>query len=281
MKWVVESTKRLDIFIFWSRPYSKHVQLSWCPDGSINPRNRYHYGKMGMEIEMGDYNYQENLSLDATPGSSCQASFAKDLSTMTVLGLVWGVVFGFPIPFAGEYRLDEAIEDYSQLSRFTAEATQMGCQRLIVSFREETMSEPSSVFYAKLLEALMYEPRFDQQIISEFKTWCWSEISNHESSLSKSLAQLEKYARVTPQDDCAPSSFDSKELVDEAPGTTLVLTRDHNVCVIPGCPTPMMLRSVEKSFELLGPVYVPGIMLGEAMTALQEKKAKLRQFELH
>jgi hypothetical protein len=42
-----------------------------------------------------------------------------------------------------------------------------------------------------------------------------------------------------------------------------------------------MLRPVEEHFELLGPVYVPGIMLGEAMTALEERTVELREFELH
>jgi len=42
-----------------------------------------------------------------------------------------------------------------------------------------------------------------------------------------------------------------------------------------------MQRPVEEHFVLVGPVYVPGIMHGEAMTALQEKKVELQAFELH
>jgi hypothetical protein len=295
MKWVVENTKRLDIFIFWSGPYSKLVQQSWCPDWSTNPHNRFHYGPLAVQMELGNYNYQDNFSFDATPGSSCQANFAEDLRSMTVLGLVWDVVLGSPVQFARPSKLDEDIADCLKWWNFTPEDTQMGCQRFIISVLEETLSEPSLIFYAKLLEALMYKTRFDQEMIPQFKSWCWSAISDHDSPQDKSPAQPEEFAQGVAQDGSGTPRFNAADLADAAPGPILVLTKEHNVarpsydlvqpgdliCVFPGCPTPMMLRQIEEHFELLGPVYVPGIMQGEAMTALQEKKVELREFELH
>lgn len=53
------------------------------------------------------------------------------------------------------------------------------------------------------------------------------------------------------------------------------------VCIILGCAMPMLLRPFDGYYELHQEVYVPGIMHGEAMTALDEGKMTLQDFELH
>jgi hypothetical protein len=132
-------------------------------------------------------------------------------------------------------------------------------------------------------------------MIPKFKNWCWSAISNQDSPHEKSPEQPIKFTSTTATDGSETVHFNADDLVDSGGGTTFVLTEKYNVvrpsydttqpgdliCVFPGCPTPMVLRPVAEHFELLGPVYVPGIMLGEAMTALEEGTVELREFELH
>jgi hypothetical protein len=289
MKWIVECTKKLHIFIFWSGPHSNHVKVSWCPDWSVDSSRRIQYGCLGVDIEIGNFDWPEDLSFDATPGSLCQVNFSETLDSITVHGLVWDVLLEYPVSFSKPDSLYETIVHDSKNQQFRKDVTHRACQRLIAFVQERTVSQPPGVFFAKILEALMYTAQFDQQKILEFQTWCWSNVLNEEP------AQCEDSARDTPQDDFLQRNSGLEEINTAEPGTTLVLTQEHNVvrpfydmtqpgdliCVILGCPIPMMLRPVEEHFELVGPVYVPGIMHGEAMTALQEKKVELQAFELH
>lgn len=52
--------------------------------------------------------------------------------------------------------------------------------------------------------------------------------------------------------------------------------KGDSVCVLFGCSLPMLLRSQEDKFEVVGPVYLQGAMSGEAVTAV-EVRAKQRQ----
>lgn len=48
------------------------------------------------------------------------------------------------------------------------------------------------------------------------------------------------------------------------------------ICVIFECPVPMMLRPIGEEFRLFGPVYVLGIMRGEAMQEIQKENLNLQ-----
>ena len=52
------------------------------------------------------------------------------------------------------------------------------------------------------------------------------------------------------------------------------------VCVIFGCAMPMLLRPVEEHYQVLGEVYLNGIMNGEAMDALYRGEKESTTFEL-
>ena len=53
------------------------------------------------------------------------------------------------------------------------------------------------------------------------------------------------------------------------------------VCILLGCPTPMVLRRIVDHYDYVGDVYVAGIMYGEAMDALNDGKFQLQDFVLH
>lgn len=59
------------------------------------------------------------------------------------------------------------------------------------------------------------------------------------------------------------------------------MRRGDCVCVLLGCTMPMVLRPIGGHFELVGEVYMPGIMQGEGLAALKEGKKVSREFELH
>ena len=55
---------------------------------------------------------------------------------------------------------------------------------------------------------------------------------------------------------------------------------DH-VCVILGCDVPLVLRPVGDYYELIGDCYIDGIIEGEAMKDLEDRKIELETFRLH
>jgi hypothetical protein len=52
------------------------------------------------------------------------------------------------------------------------------------------------------------------------------------------------------------------------------------ICILLGCPFPMVLRKISNHYELRGQIYVEGIMNGEAMACLEDEECKLQDFEL-
>jgi hypothetical protein len=55
---------------------------------------------------------------------------------------------------------------------------------------------------------------------------------------------------------------------------------DDVVCVLLGCPTPMVLRPRGDMWEVIGDVYLDGIMFGEVMKKLDEGEIGFTDFKL-
>lgn len=53
------------------------------------------------------------------------------------------------------------------------------------------------------------------------------------------------------------------------------------ICVLLGCPAPVALRQVGSHYEFISAVYVDGLMYGEAIEALKRGEVELEDFELH
>ena len=53
------------------------------------------------------------------------------------------------------------------------------------------------------------------------------------------------------------------------------------ICILLGCPFPMVLRKISDHYQLRGQIYVEGIMNGEAMACLETGECILQDFELH
>ncbi|KIM94108.1 hypothetical protein OIDMADRAFT_60943 [Oidiodendron maius Zn] len=58
-----------------------------------------------------------------------------------------------------------------------------------------------------------------------------------------------------------------------------VQTRDL-ICIILGCPAPIVLRPIDHYYKVVGEAYVPGIMNGSAMEKLRDGAKRLEYFEL-
>ena len=50
------------------------------------------------------------------------------------------------------------------------------------------------------------------------------------------------------------------------------------VCILLGCPFPMVLRKISGHYELQGRIYVDGLMNGEAMACLQTRRVPITRF---
>jgi hypothetical protein len=53
------------------------------------------------------------------------------------------------------------------------------------------------------------------------------------------------------------------------------------VCVLFGCPSPMILRKIDSYFVVVGHACVVGLMDGEAIESLEDGDLKTRTFEIH
>lgn len=88
VKAVVRATKRLDILGICCANQGHYVQRTWTPDST---------SKIGTSILTSDIIRSlqwelENWTYNVSPDVECVARFATDLSTLTVLGLIWDEV---------------------------------------------------------------------------------------------------------------------------------------------------------------------------------------------
>lgn len=97
---------------------------------------------------------------------------------------------------------------------------------------------------------------------------------------------------ATPSED---NDFGFKAVLHEAMGDYPRIVLTHNgcvgrsrstvqerdlVCLILGCAMPMVLRPIDKHFEVVGELYMEGLLHGEAMAMVEEEGMVLQEFEL-
>ncbi|KAL2061191.1 hypothetical protein VTL71DRAFT_7464 [Oculimacula yallundae] len=289
VKWVVDSTERLDIFLFWNSHYSKYATPSWCPDWTVDPIHCSMHGVLGLEILMN----ATYSSHDATPNCVSRVSFAKDLKTMTVRGFIWDVITREPNSF---------LEWTGSGKRYVWRP--VGAIEFLIatcaSKSSPSMRLPRSL-YAELLECLSRDVDSKQAHdieVLEFAKWC--NLTIQEATSGYTISSEQPDVSPTPLSISSANlkkfeNFEPGAIEHDVIGTTLTLTRDYHVvrpvydltqpgdliCVLLGCPMPMVVRPIDGHFVLLGQIHVPGIMQGEAMGALEAGTFKLRDFELH
>jgi hypothetical protein len=286
---VVEATKRLDILgTCYREKESGYVRRTWTTDWTI----WIDLGMLQRDIANSDVPRLYEFTYDVTPGVECTARFADDLSTLTVTGFVWDQIF-----FAS-----------STLSAKTdsTAAFKKDCREILSQAKETRAKNQGHCQAADCEDVLLKILVWDQQDEragktipdtwkTSFRRWIMDETLTGTNTsagvVSGDPGILTSTSEAVTDDD---SEFTSAFHESMGSRYRVILTRDGYigrskrlvkggdiVCVLLGCAVPMVLRPIDGHSELVAEAYVPGIMHGEAMTALKEGRKTLQEFELH
>jgi hypothetical protein len=319
---VVEATQRLDILGLCSRSEHGRIQRTWTPDWT-NGR----VGILDGEIML----MKDWFNFDATPDFDGIATFASDLSSLTVTGFI----FDHIVLMSSAYEYG----DFIAMEQFKAD-----CRKMLELLEERRARHGDQALpQGKDIEELLLRTVMNNTVMEEkpyddwrpfFQDWMkrgcasgddkptnasedfliWIQNLSAEMAgcgtagelLSSSLIKPEELATARRTDtslglsnELSNPSLDYDSGFKRALHTAMngypriILT--HNgyiarsritvqekdlICVVLGCVIPLILRPVNDHFEIVGEVYVEGIMNGEALATFQEKEGILQEFEL-
>jgi hypothetical protein len=128
------------------------------------------------------------------------------------------------------------------------------------------------------------------QLLNGFKDWVGKDIDEEWEKIQRETRAATRW----PIHGSPPIRF-SANLAQAYTRGQIIMTKDGYVgraisplveagdliCVLLGYAMPMVLHLVKDHFEVRGEIYVPGIMHGEAITALNAGERTLRDFELY
>jgi len=283
VKAVVEGTSQLDILCSCSLS-SSHVKRTWTPDWTAEKQKSFLNHQSGGQ--------RAPIIFCASGEKDCIATFSHDLCTMTVKGVSWDVIDTVEeiYPPGAESEEEEEEEEldpgpnamtwknrYLALWHSLRQGEVYGSENNTkIAFWRTLVATPkkSKVYLYDTSEDLLVSRNVDLMCRSEqmsipngFVNWpddvsssCWSEPdflrSFHDIVLTR------------------------RRYVGQAAYRGRVKAGDV-VCVLLGCTVPMVLRPVELGrYELIGDVYLDGIMFGEAIKALGNGEVQLQDFEL-
>lgn len=283
---VVEATKRLDILGICYRLKAGVVQRTWTPDWTV----KFNPGMLVFDIMGSGLPQRYEFTYDVTPGVDCIARFADNLSTLAVTGFVWDQIdFVSSIP--------SSTEPDSEV-KFKKDCRQ------ILSQVEETRGEDqgqAADFEDVFLKTLVWniDDERNGKIIPDtwkksFRRWIMDETLTGTNTIPRTVSGdaeiLTSTSEAVTDDDSEFTNAFHKSM-----GNTYRVILTHGgyigrsrdlvqagdiACILLGCAMPMILRPIDGHYELVAEAYVPGIMHGEAMTALEEGRKTLLEFEL-
>jgi Heterokaryon incompatibility protein (HET) len=287
---VVEATKRLDILgTCYREKESEYVRRTWTTDWTI----LIHPGILTRDIMASVVPELYEFTYDVTPGVECTARFADDLSTLTVTGFVWDQIVFVSSTLSGTEPDSEAV-------------FKKDCQE-ILNLAKETWTEDKGHRLTAdcedvLLKILVWNIKderagkiFPDTWKTSFRRWIMDETLTGTNTIPGAVsgeAQILPSSNETvPDDDSGFTAAVHKSMIL---GHQVILTHDgcigrswslvkvgDVVCILLGCAVPMIFRPIDGHYELVIEAYVPGIMHGEAMAALEDGRKTLQEFELH
>jgi hypothetical protein len=216
----------------------------------------------------------DSKRFESSGTSDVLVTFASDLSTMTVRGLVWDMAETFAPEFG-----KHAAESFSffqtnwhSLVNNPAFSSERDClQRL---------------WQTLLLSYFTRRAQFSSE--DKFIALGLNEISNSDTQSLHRQESDKEFILHTPRL--------LEELSNETRGSGRLFLTSRNfigndfsgklqhgdlICVLLGCHVPVALRRVGTHYEFIRSVYLDGIMLGEALEALERGEVELEDFELH
>ncbi|KAH8794798.1 heterokaryon incompatibility protein-domain-containing protein [Hyaloscypha finlandica] len=269
VKSLVICTKRIDVLLACC-DRSDHVQRSWIPDWSIRVRSPG-FGSFDCGARdplVGIKRFESSGTSDAL------VAFASDLSTMTVQGLVWDMVETFAPEFykgsTGSISFFET--NWHSLVNNPAFSSERDClRRLWQTFLLSAVGRLAGLRAEDELIALGLNEISNSDTQSLLRQESDKEIILHTPRFLEELGN-EIYGRdrlfLTSR------NFIGKDFSGK-------LQYGDLICVLLGCPVPVALRRVGAHYEFIRSVYLDGIMLGEALEALERGEVELEDFELH
>ncbi|KAE8449083.1 hypothetical protein EG329_008466 [Mollisiaceae sp. DMI_Dod_QoI] len=257
---------------------SSQVSRSWRSNWTIEGKENLIYSDPSLDPTI----------FGASQGRKCEATISSNLETLTVKGILWDTIafhkdFTTPCSSAST---EAALLDIADLK--------YSCHLIWTAVLETLDNRPTVAAQFALLCTLLITGHHSQE-----KTY------NQEGLVGE--ADMEHLLRTLFQESgdwpFSPEAtfwgnllFLMSLSTNKANSGTLVATKwgcigktlypgriqeGDVVCVLLGCPVPMVLRPMANHYEVIGDIYLHEIMFGEALEALGRGEVELQDFELH
>ncbi|KAL2068776.1 hypothetical protein VTL71DRAFT_15114 [Oculimacula yallundae] len=301
VKELIFRTKRLHV-LFACGERGPLIHRTWTPDWSTTQLYigflAIPCGKFDVKALENPGNYLSSQQLD------CEASISADMSTLTVAGLKWAAVksvsplLSNSMPEIGSQKLQEGMQDYGFSGHFLQHLE--ACWSTLQS-HPRCLSEADA--FKSLWRTLLVD--VDSSIGLDWISHSTPDVQDilFETSTPidiDTIHDLNAILHILYSLRPSPSSWNHPTLLsaleEEYTAWQRVFITEEGyigkffneniqigdvVCVLLGCPAPILLRPVEGGyFEVLGGVYMDGIMYGEAIDAMDRGEVEVRDFEL-
>jgi hypothetical protein len=272
------------------------IQRSWTPDWT-QPRD-YDLASYDLKFH-GIY----GTGFDASSGRECNELFADDLSTLSAEGIFWDTIsfktttvalndpttsFTLTQGHLPEMIAGELLDIWKRSSRGSAYPDDDVCSLVlwrVLMARFSVYSNQPDLFEN-------YHP-----------TTTWVQQFHDALEASKGVGINIPSSMLGIFSGIGQTSLDPENIIRTlklvignlmAWGGALLVTEkgyigeatctcqvDDIVCVLLGCNYPVILRPIGDHYEFVGTAYIPGIMNGEVIQAMEEGKVQSQVFELH
>lgn len=286
---IIVATGKLDILTSCSNR-STLITRTWVPDWTIPGRSSY------MDI---DQKPGTSPHFCAAGASSCVVLFHEKLTTLKVRGILWDTIRKiFSCPAQRQVLKEEApIQEYvkrgyQKMWRSLKESEVYGGEQFTKLAFWRTLicgnRRSSTPAMNNLKRTSAFEPPINQATTapSGLVDWPEDDKTPSEKGVFNSRPSWSSPDLLASLNSFNPSNrnilMTERGYIGQTLYTGVVEKRDI-VCVLLGCQVPMILRRrgmVGTQYELIGDLYLEGIMHGEVMKALDEKEIELEDFEL-
>ncbi|KAG4428493.1 hypothetical protein IFR05_016021 [Cadophora sp. M221] len=296
---LIFQTKRLHVLLACGQR-GPLVQRTWTPDWTTTTYQTGFLAWVCGHFDIKDLDdpggFRSSALLD------CTASFSGDPSVLTVAGLQWAVVGTVSPSFSPSAR--DAPSQETSLPALSSDTFLSYCQHCWATLDSSTTARNEADVFKVFWKTLLIN-RYGNIYID----WTEATLASSKNDLSQAGVPADNDAILVHAYDLVLDLL--WKTCQETPvwshPALLAALEDHFrawerifittkgligkffeetiqagdiVCVILGCPAPLLLRPVGTQFEVLGGVYLDGIMFGEAIEAMERGEVELRDFEL-
>jgi len=273
-KALIASSRRLNVLLACGKR-SELVTRSWTPDWTVRSPDLQFIGRYKCEIKA--------LRFHASGDTDAAATFSDDMSTLTVRGIVWDTISAISPPPTDASFKTFCDETWNLIDK--NETYKDACTNV---FLNQSLGTRNDALFKESLKSQLKEQMNAKAAIRASKR----EGEKGRPMTASERSQAGKAGLVAFK--IAEGMADRRKVWAESERLFVMgrggVGKDYagevrvgdRVCVLMGCPVPVVLREREGEgwFEVVRTVYVEGLMYGEAMGALERGKVEARDFEL-